>query len=123
MRGRSLGTYRSGPLLSGTDTLALYWAWDGQGPGPFEHTDVNQVRRPFRDKARLLAGPTRVSGGRAQEGPSRTWATEEEVGKKVNSKIKNKGEGRGKGGEEGYIFNIQALHWSNVTSFCFLSEI
>lgn len=37
VRGRSLGTYRSGPLLSGTDTLALYWAWHGQGPGPFEH--------------------------------------------------------------------------------------
>lgn len=67
----------------------------GRGQG-HSSTDVNQVRRPFRDRARLWTGPTRVSGGRAQEGPSRTWATEEEVGKKVNSKIINKGEGRGK---------------------------
>lgn len=83
----------------------------GRGQG-HSSTDVNQVRRPFKDRARLWAGPTRVSGGRAQEGPSRTWATEEEVGKKVNSKIINKGRGKR---EEEYIFNIQALHCSNVT--------
>lgn len=86
VRGRSLGTYRSGPLLSGTDTLALYWAWHGQGGQGHSSTDVNQVRRPFRDRARLWTGPTKVSGGRAQEGPSRTWATEEEVGKKSTVK-------------------------------------
>lgn len=35
-------------------------------------------------------------GGRAAGGADpETWATEEEVGKKVNSKIINKGEGRG----------------------------
>lgn len=82
----------------------------GRGQG-HSSTDVNQVRRPFRDRARLWAGPTRVSGGRAQEGPSRTWATEEEVGKK--STVNNK-QGRGKREEE-YIFNIQALHCANVT--------
>lgn len=65
----------------------------GRGQG-HSSTDVNQVRHPFRDRARLWTGPTRVSGGRAQEGPSRTWATEEDVGKKVKSK--NNKQGRGK---------------------------
>lgn len=46
-------------------------------------------------------------GGRAAGGADpETWATEEEVGKKVNSKIINRGEGRG----ERIHFNIQALH-------------
>lgn len=97
VRGRSLGTYRSGPLLSGTDTLALYWAWwHGQRGRGHSSADVIRVRRPFRERGAIMGRANRGQvGGRAQEGPSRTWATEEEVGKKVNSKIINKGEGRG----------------------------
>lgn len=71
----------------------------GRGQG-HSSTDVNQVRRPFRDRARLWAGPTGMCqvGGRRRGHPEhgqqrRKWA-------KVNSKIINKGEGRG---EEEYI--------------------
>lgn len=68
----------------------------GRGRG-HSSTDVNQVTRPFRDRARLWAGPTRVSGGRAQEGPSRAWATEEEEEEEVGKKVKSKNNKQGRG--------------------------
>lgn len=92
------GTYRSGPLLSGTDTVALYCRGRGQAPRAIKHTDVNQVSRPI-GRARLWVWPTRESGGQAATqvgGTSRSGIWELAKNEQKN-KNKEKGRGSGKG--------------------------
>lgn len=100
------GTYRSGPLLSGTDTVALYCRGRGQVPRAIKHTDVNQVSRPI-GRARLWVWPTRESGGQAATQVGSTsrsgiWelAKNEQKNKNKNKKTRKRGEGV----EEEYIF-------------------
>ncbi len=99
------GTYRSGPLLSGTDTVALYCRGRGQAPRAIKHTDVNQVSRPI-GRARLWVWPTRESGGRRQ----RRWVVrvDPEYGNwpKMNRKIKTRKRGEGRGSGKGIHFII-----------------
>lgn len=93
------GTYRSGPLLSGTDTVALYCRGRGQAPRAIKHTDVNQVSRPI-GRARLWVWPTRESGGQAATqvgGTSRSGIWELAKNEQKNTKQKNREKGRGSG--------------------------